>query len=177
MARATGPIYNVKFRRRRENRTDYARRLALLKSGRTRLVVRRTNRNVIVHFVNFDESGDRTVCLANSKSLAKFNWKPRRNLPTAYLTGLLAGKEALRRGVRDAILDTGLTTSSRSSLVFGALRGVLDAGVSVPHGENLVDDGRLKGSHMDALAKSKGGASSVVEEFERAKRAIMEAGG
>ncbi|RLG18171.1 50S ribosomal protein L18, partial [Candidatus Micrarchaeota archaeon] len=102
MAKATGPIYKVKFRRRRENKTDYKRRFALLKSGKVRLVVRRSNRNVIVHFVQHDEKGDKTLCFVNSKALSKFSWNPKRNLPTAYLTGLLAGKLALKAGVKDA---------------------------------------------------------------------------
>ncbi|VVC04297.1 50S ribosomal protein L18 [Candidatus Burarchaeum australiense] len=177
MARATGPIYSVKFRRRRENKTNYARRLALLKSGKTRLVIRSTNRQVLVQFVNFGEKGDMTLCSANSSALEKFNWKPKRNLPTAYLTGMLAGKIAVRKGVKDAILDSGLSTPTKSSVLFSALQGVVDAGVTVPHGEGLVDEKRLKGAHIDAYAKSKGGPGSLEAEFEKVKKAVMEAGG
>jgi len=177
MAKATGPTYHVKFRRRRENKTDYSRRLALLKSGHTRLVVRCTNRQVLVQFIQFGENGDKTVCFVKSKQLAKFNWTPKRNLPTAYLTGLLAGKAALKKGVKNAILDTGLQVPSKSSLLYGALQGVTDAGVSVPCGKDLVDAKRLKGAHIDAYAKSKGGSSSLEADFEKVKKAISEAGG
>ena len=176
MAKATGPTYRVKFRRRRDNQTNYARRLALLKSGRTRLVIRKTNRQVLVQFVNFGEKGDSTVCSANSANLAKFNWPAKRNLPTAYLTGLLAGKSALKKGVKDALLDSGLSTPSKSSLLFGALRGVVDSGVTVPHGEELVDEARRKGTHMDAYAKAKGKSAAIVAEFEKVKKAIMAGG-
>ncbi|RLG19416.1 50S ribosomal protein L18, partial [Candidatus Micrarchaeota archaeon] len=77
----------------------------------------------------------------------------------------------------DAILDSGLATPSKSSLLFGALRGVADAGVQIPHADGLVDDARLKGAHIDAYMKSKGASSALSSEFEKAKKAIMEAGG
>jgi len=172
MARATGPIYKLKFRRRRANLTNYAKRLALLKSGKTRLVVRSTNRRVIVQFVNPGPKGDVTVCSGSSDQLNKYGWKAKRNLPTAYLTGLLAGTLAAKKGVKEAVLDVGLRTASRNSVMFGALRGAADAGVNVPQGEGLVDEARLKGAHIDAYAKVKGGSSAVAQEFEKAKSAI-----
>ncbi|MFA6035714.1 MAG: 50S ribosomal protein L18 [Candidatus Micrarchaeia archaeon] len=172
MARATGPIYKLKFKRRRENLTNYAKRLALLKSGKTRLVVRSTNRQMIVHFVNTGPKGDVTVCGVTSAHLDKYGWKPKRNLPTAYLTGLLAGKLALKKGVKEAVLDAGLRTASKNSVLFGALKGAADSGVKVPHGEDLVDESRLKGSHIDAYAKAKGSATVLAQEFEKAKAAI-----
>ncbi len=39
--------YKVKFRRRREGKTNYYKRREMIKSGLPRLVVRRTNRYVI----------------------------------------------------------------------------------------------------------------------------------
>ncbi|MGM0388528.1 MAG: 50S ribosomal protein L18, partial [Natrinema limicola] len=41
---ATGPRYKVPMRRRREVRTDYHQRLRLLKSGKPRLVARKSNK-------------------------------------------------------------------------------------------------------------------------------------
>ena len=43
MGKATGPTYTVPFKRRRENLTNYAKRLALLKSMKPRMVVRKSN--------------------------------------------------------------------------------------------------------------------------------------
>ena len=43
-----GPRYRIKLRRRREGRTDYRHRLALLKSGETRIAVRRSLKNIRV---------------------------------------------------------------------------------------------------------------------------------
>ena len=89
---ATGPRTRVPFRRRREGRTDYRTRLGLLKSGETRLVVRRTNGNVIVQFVGWAQEGDQVQATAVAQELAKLGWEGSpKNTPAAYLTGLLAG--------------------------------------------------------------------------------------
>jgi len=48
MTRAKGPSYVVYYRRRREGKTDYAKRLALVKSGKTRMVVRRSNKGLVI---------------------------------------------------------------------------------------------------------------------------------
>ena len=45
---AKGPRYHVPFRRRREGKTDFRKRLRHLQSGMPRLVVRKTNTKVIV---------------------------------------------------------------------------------------------------------------------------------
>ena len=44
---ATGPRYAVKFRRRREGKTDYKKRLNLLKSELPRFIVRISNKYIL----------------------------------------------------------------------------------------------------------------------------------
>ena len=66
---AHGPLYRVAFRRRREGKTDYRRRLALLKSRETRVVVRSTNSNIIVQFVDYTEQGDLVGATAQAGEL------------------------------------------------------------------------------------------------------------
>ncbi len=61
MTRAKGPKHTVYYRRRREGRTNYAKRLALVKSGKTRMTVRRSNKGVVIQFINFEHEGDRTL--------------------------------------------------------------------------------------------------------------------
>ncbi|HLF17240.1 MAG TPA: 50S ribosomal protein L18 [Candidatus Thermoplasmatota archaeon] len=135
---STGPRTRVPFRRRREGRTDYRARLALLKSGEVRLVVRRTATNVIVQFVDWAEAGDQVKATAVAQELGKMGWEgSTKNTPAAYLTGLLAGKRAAEKGVKDAVLDIGQRKPSKGGRVFAALQGVLDAGIQVPHGEGL----------------------------------------
>ena len=46
-----GPHYRTPFRRRREGRTDYRTRSKLLRSGKPRIVVRKTLRQTIVHII------------------------------------------------------------------------------------------------------------------------------
>ena len=106
---AQGPTYRVKFRRRREGKTNYYRRRRLLQSRRPRLVVRKTNTTTIVQIVNASVVGDSTVASAISTELSNHGWVAGTgNIPSAYLTGLLAGLRAKSRGVKVAILDVGL---------------------------------------------------------------------
>lgn len=147
---AHGPLYKVPFRRRREGKTDYRTRLALVKSGKARAVVRQSTRNVIVQFVSFDSAGDRVVATAEARELAKHGWNGfSHNLPAAYLAGLLAGKRAVEAGVTEAVLDIGQQVPKPGGRVFAALRGALDAGVQIPHGDVLPDDARTRGEHLN----------------------------
>jgi large subunit ribosomal protein L18 len=63
------------YKRRREGKTDYAKRLEMLKSRQPRLVVRKSNKCVIVQVVEFGEKGDKTLACANSFDLGKFGFK------------------------------------------------------------------------------------------------------
>lgn len=152
---AHGPTYRVKFRRRREGRTDYYRRRRLLSSGMSRLVVRKTNTNMIVQLVNAELVGDRTVASAISGELGTYGWSASTgNLPAAYLTGLLAGRRAKERGVETAVLDLGLNPPIKGSRVYAALKGAIDAGLEVAHNPDILpDESRLKGEHIVAAYK------------------------
>jgi len=145
------PRTRVPFRRRREGRTDYRSRLGLLKSNETRVVVRRTNGNVIVQFVDWQENGDQVLATAVAQELKKMGWEGSpKNTPAAYLTGLLAGKRAAAAGIETAVLDIGRHVPVKGSKVFAALKGIVDAGVVVPHGEGLYPtEDRLNGAFLD----------------------------
>lgn len=145
-----GPHTRVPFRRRREGRTDYRHRLRMLRSEGPRAVVRRTLNNVIVQIVVFEPKGDVIVASANSKELVKLGWdRGTGNVPAAYFTGYLAGKRALAKDVRGAVLDIGLHTPTKGGRVFATLKGLVDAGVAVPHSpEVLPSDERLRGEHI-----------------------------
>ncbi|MCD6383130.1 MAG: 50S ribosomal protein L18 [Thermoplasmata archaeon] len=163
---ATGPRYHVPFRRRREGKTDYRYRLRLLKSGLPRAVVRVTNRKVIVQIIEYHPEGDRVLATALSSDLVKLGWKRSlKNLPAAYLTGLLAGKKAVEKGVEKAVLDIGLHVPVKGSRVFATLKGLLDAGLEIPHGEEkLPDEERLFGAHI---------GDGVAEEVKAIKESII----
>jgi len=149
---ANGPRYRVPFRRRREGRTDYRYRQRLLRARVPRAVVRLSLRNATVQLVSFEPDGDKVLAAAKSTELKKLGWTaPTGNLPSAYLTGYLAGKRAVKSGVEEAVLDIGLKVPAKGSNVFAALKGLLDAGLSIPHGEDVIpSEARLKGEHINA---------------------------
>ncbi len=152
---AKGPTYRVKFRRRREAKTDYRKRLRLLLSKKPRLVARKTLNHIIAQIVEYDEKGDRTVVSAHSRELIKLGYKGHTgNLPSAYLTGYLLGKKALKAGYKEAVLDIGLHRATKGAAVFAILKGALDAGLEVPHGESILpDEDRIRGEHIKAYAE------------------------
>ena len=154
---ATGPRYRVPFRRRREGKTDYRHRAALIRGGKVRLVVRKSNRHVRVQFIEYKEKGDAVLVTAVSKELEKLGWTSSgKSTPGAYLTGMLAGKRAKEKGLKEAVLDIGLREPTKGAVVFAALKGVLDAGIEVPHSDKMLPNPeRLSGKHMkgDAAVK------------------------
>ena len=76
-------------------------------------------------------------------------------------------KAAISAGHNEAILDIGLAASTSGNRVFAALKGMVDAGMEIPHGEDVLpDDDRINGSHIDA---------SIAKAVEAAKKSIEEA--
>ncbi len=158
-----GPRYRVKPRRQREGKTDYRKRLQLLKSRKTRIVVRKSLNNIRIQFVKYTPTGDTILASAISNELPKkYNWSyPASTTPAAYLTGLLAGTRALEAGIEEGILDIGRQRPVAHGTLFAALKGVLDAGVSCPHDEaKLPDEERIHGKHL------KKDIASVVDDMK-----------
>ncbi|MGC9071593.1 MAG: 50S ribosomal protein L18 [Acidilobus sp.] len=150
-----GPKYKVPLRRRREGKTNYYRRFRLLLGGKTRMVVRVSGRYVLVQFVNFDRKGDRVFAMAHAKELEKlYGWKGSgKSTCAAYLTGFLAAARFLQKEGREAVLDIGLHKPTKGARVFAALKGALDAGVNVPHGEDVLPSGdRVRCEHVAQFA-------------------------
>jgi large subunit ribosomal protein L18 len=158
---ARGSNYRVKLRRRREGKTDYQARKAMVISGKPRLVTRISLKNVTAQIVIAKKGGDQVLAAANSRELVKtYGWKaPTSNSPAAYLTGLLCGLKAKAAGVQEAILDIGLVVPTKGAKVFVVLSGVVDAGVNVPHSEEKLVKERVKGDHIAKYAKSLGSGS------------------
>lgn len=150
MKMATGPRYKVPFRRRREGRTDYRHRAALIKGGRPRAVVRKSNKNMRIQFIDYLEKGDVVLAAAVSTELSEFGWTASgKSTPGAYLTGLLAGKRAKEKGVERSVLDLGLRKPTKGAAIFAALKGMLDAGIEIPHSDEMLpNDDRISGKHM-----------------------------
>jgi large subunit ribosomal protein L18 len=148
----TGPRYHVKPRRHREGRTDYRRRLRLLKSRKTRIVVRKSHKNIIVQFVEYYQEGDRiSISVVSNELIKNYNWKYSvSTIPAAYLTGLLAGKKAKDKGIKDGILDIGRYRPTKGNKLFATLKGVIDAGIKCPYDEGMIpSEERILGKHLD----------------------------
>jgi large subunit ribosomal protein L18 len=120
-----------------------------------RLVVRLTLKNTIIQVIEAESIGDKVIVSAHSRELAKTYGllSSGGNIPSAYLTGLLCGYKALAKGVEKAFLDIGLHIPSKGTRVFAALKGVVDAGVEVPHSEEILpDESRISGEHIAEYA-------------------------
>jgi len=126
--------YHVPFRRRREGKTNFHRRKRLLRSDKSRLVVRRSNRNERVSLVNAKIAGDETLVIATSYHLKNYGWKGSTgNTPSSYLTGYLAGSYAKALGIKEAILDIGVNSCRKGTRVSAMLCGAVAAGLDIPH--------------------------------------------
>ncbi|MEM3441529.1 MAG: 50S ribosomal protein L18 [Candidatus Bathyarchaeia archaeon] len=154
MARSS--IYRVPLRRRREGKTDYRARKALILSEKPRLVVRCSLKNTTVEIIVAKPHGDEVLASAHSRELTnKYGWKaPAGNVPAAYLTGLLCGLKAKTKDVEEAVLDIGLAAPTKGAKVFAALKGILDAGVEVPCSEEKFVIERIEGKHIAEYGKS-----------------------
>ncbi|CDI83811.1 ribosomal protein L5, putative [Eimeria acervulina] len=102
--------FQVKYRRRREGKTDYAarRRLTLqdknkYNAPKYRFVVRVTNTRVLCQVMYATMQGDRLVCSADSKELTRYGIKVGlTNYSAAYATGLLLARRLLKqKGLAD----------------------------------------------------------------------------
>lgn len=169
---ATGPRYFVQARRRREGRTNYYQRMHLIVSERPRMVVRKTNRAIIIQMVIPDPVGDRTLVVANSRDLVLYGFRgSTSSTPAAYLTGLLFAKRAIKAGYSEAVLDVGLHRASRGARVFAALKGAVKGGLDIPHSEEILpDDARVRGEHIAAYAPDR--AKDIVAQVAHTAEAI-----
>jgi large subunit ribosomal protein L18 len=114
-------------------------------------VVRFSDRRVRVSIVRYDPVGDRVVAAAESAELGPLGF-PASSLsstPAAYLTAYLAGLRSKSAGAESVVLDTGLRHPTEGGRLSAALKGLLDSGVEVPHGEGVFPSPeRLNGAHL-----------------------------
>lgn len=148
----------IKFRRKREGRTNYKKRLTLLKSRRPRLVVRKTNRHIIAQIIDYSPKGDKVVCSVNSKTLEKNGWQySTKSIPAAYLTGKLLGQKTKEQGIKlsEAILDLGLHTPVKGARMYAVAKGAIDSGLKICVSEEIFPTKeRVSGEHITKYAES-----------------------
>jgi len=143
-------------RRRSEAKTDYKARLALLKSEKPRLVIRKTNRYIIAQIVESSLALDKTLLKVSSKDLLEKGWPKEKvgslkSLPASYLTGFLLAKK-LKGKVKESILDIGLHRNVSGSRLYATLKGASDAGLKITHNEKALPSlDRIKSNDKDNL--------------------------
>jgi len=97
--------FQVKYRRRREGKTDYYARKRLVtqdknkyNSPRYRLVVRFSNKDVVTQIVYAKITGDLVLCAAYSHELKRYGMPVgHTNYAAAYATGLLLARRLLTK--------------------------------------------------------------------------------
>ena len=129
-------------RRRRESKTNYRKRLILLKSNSPRLVVRKTNKYIILQIAESEHAQDKVLKTITTKELLKFGWPKEKigslkSLSASYLAGLLIGKKVK---IKKAILDSGLIPNTKGSRVYAIVKGARDAGLNIPCNEKVFPD-------------------------------------
>jgi large subunit ribosomal protein L18 len=158
--------FTVAKRRKREGKTDYKMRIKLLMSKKPRLIIRKSLKNILLQIVEFNPTGDKVLVAVDSQTLKKSGWKGNtNNLPASYLCGYLLGTKAKEKKIAECILDLGMQSSLKKSSLFAAFKGAIDAGLKVPHSENVFpDEKRIKGEHIAVYAKS---LKENKEKFEK----------
>lgn len=136
--------YQVKFKRRREGRTDYQARKRLIfqdknkyNTPKYRLIVRLSNRNITCQIAYARIEGDRIVCAAYSHELPKYGIKVGlTNYAAAYCTGLLLARRILQKLGLDSLYSGCTEVTGDEYLVEpveegpGAFRCYLDVGLT-----------------------------------------------
>lgn len=157
----------VHYKRKRQGKTDYKKRLKLLTSNKPRLVIRKSLKNISAQIIEYNPKGDLVRTSAHTRELIKMGWKGyRRNLPAAYLVGLLCGTKAKQKNIKGAILDIGLSPSIKGSILYAALKGFVDAGLKIPCKEDMFPPKeRLMGLHTKNPEESKKNFIEVKEKI------------
>ncbi len=129
-------------KRRRQAKTNYKKRLVLLKGNSPRLVIRKTNRYIILQIIESKHAQDKVLYYVNTKELLKHGWPESKkgslkSISAAYLGGLLLGKKA-KSLKQKIILDTGLIPSTKGSRVYSAVKGFADSGANIKYDEKVM---------------------------------------
>jgi len=141
-------------RRKLEGKTDYAKRLKLLKSNSPRLVFRKTNRYIIAQYITSKQAQDKIEIGITSKKLKELGWPDEfdgslKSIPASYLTGLLMGREINKKKLKTPIVDFGMTRVISKNRGYAFLNGVVDAGVKIKcDEEQFPEKERISGKNM-----------------------------
>jgi len=157
-------------KRRRQGKTDYKKRINLLKGDSPRVVFRKTNKYIISQYVTSNQTKDSVEIGVNSKQLLSYGWPDEfkgslKSLPASYLTGFLMGKRILKEKKQTPVVDFGMTRMIWKTKTFAFLKGLVDAGVKIKHeGKIFPSEDRIIGKHLK---------EDFSKTFEKIKTNIM----
>ncbi|OGJ12684.1 hypothetical protein A3K62_01120 [Candidatus Pacearchaeota archaeon RBG_16_35_8] len=143
----------VDKRRRREGKTDYSRRIKLLKSESSRIVFRKTNRYLIAQYVKSKEAKDNIEFGFDSKTLLNYGWPEKaagslKSVPAAYLLGMLIGKKITDKK-NIPIIDVGMLKTVHKSRIYAFIKGLIDSGIKIKSKDGIFpDEKRIRGEHL-----------------------------
>ncbi len=158
-------IQIVSFRRKREGKTNYRKRMASITSSESRLVARKTLTKIIVQIIDFKLDGDVVKASAISDDLKKLGWKGSvKNTPAAYLIGYMIGKKSLKAGIKKANFDIGFATSFSGAKIYAVLKGAIDAGLDMNASEKVFpSEDRINGKHIEGFENNVEEIKSKIE--------------
>ena len=139
-------------RRRLESKTNYKKRLTLLKGDYLRLVVRKTNKYITLQIVESEDAKDKVLYSVSTKNLLKYKWPEEKagslkSLGAAYLAGALLGKKA-KELKQELILDSGLIPNTKGSRVYAAVKGASDSGIAIKYDKKAMpNEERIKNKY------------------------------
>lgn len=144
-------------KRRQQRKTDYKARMNLLKSGKPRLVIRKTNKYLSAQIVETDVAQDKTLVSVSSKDLLSSGWPKDKsgslkNKSASYLTGQLLASKAKSLKLKEIILDLGLNRNIHKSRLYYLAKGAKDGGLKILSGEKaLPTEDDLKTEEIKAI--------------------------
>ncbi len=161
------------LKRIREDKTNYRKRSAILIGRHLFVTIRISDQNVAAQVLRPTPTGDIVIASAHSRELAEHAWKGAfNNLPACYLTGMLLGKKAIEKEINAAVLYIG--NNHFTSRVAACMKGIVDAGVSMPISkESLPDQDRISGHHIAEYSRA---LKEDEEEYNSRFSAILKNG-
>ncbi len=133
-------------RRRQEGRTDYKARMHLLKSGKPRVVFRKSNRYLFGQIVVSEIAQDKVIVGASTKDLLSSGWPKNlsgslKSLPAAYLMGYMLAKKS--KEIKEGILDIGLLRHVAKSRAYAFVKGLKDGGFEILCSDDVLPDDKM----------------------------------
>ncbi len=141
-------------RRRREGKTNYNRRLKLLKGDLPRIIFRKTNKYIITQYVTSTSAQDKVEFGVTSKDLLEFGWPKEfegslKSIPASYLTGFLIGKKIAEKKVKIPTADFQMYGKLHKTRAYAFMKGLIDAGVKLKYKKEIFpDEETITGKHL-----------------------------